>query len=365
MESSETIYLTKDVSSLQLLTEQFTPGESKFTFGVEVDSRQRLRGSMDILLADTHLVHSICVNTDGTLTDESTLIITDVLGAFVDEMDIQTVSLTLDDGSNAIIADSSLIESSTVDPPSQDESTAVPGEPVTEHSLGSMESRSSIVAEAVESVAAQPVTHVTAPCPVPQRLAEVLSSLWTQVEAQSLASSESFFSALKEIRLISVVRRRLANDALHSFFIRPDQNNALVGHFIDEYNAFDYDFRYDTDFKSELCLRALELRAALFLIAKQRKSKAEDAMSQVAGDGMVAVYLHRVHSEGAALLQAELNRFIVALHLILDFTKAVCGRFATDRYNNDLEETLRGEFDAEQSTAGKGGKDKGKDSKGE
>jgi hypothetical protein len=103
----------------------------------------------------------------------------------------------------------------------------------------------------------------------------------------------------------------------------------------------------------------LELGDAIFRESEARKRAALEYVKQVSADGVLSLTMHRCYSESAALVQAEFNRFYVALHLLFDYTKSVKGFEMQTRVLNEIEITLPLVVPSAEPVAptGKGGKD--------
>ena len=175
---------------------------------------------------------------------------------------------------------------------------------------------------------------------IPQKLAVALNNVWTCCEADSKMTSKKCFSVLRNVRYRMMQRCRGINDIIQAVFITKDEKQTLFETFRNDFNSIEEDFRFDLDFKAEMHLRALELRQMLIEITARRREKASGLVKTLGDDGSILVMSHSCRCELAALLQAELNRFVAALHVIFDISKAV-NRF---QYNaqvcNALEETL-------------------------
>ena len=137
-----------------------------------------------------------------------------------------------------------------------------------------------------------------------------------------------------------VQRRRGVHDTLSSMFIRLDNRQELFEEFATGFNAIEADFRFDPECCAELHLRSLEFREAILTICDVRRKEAYDYLTRAAADGAVELSIHVCESEAAAFLQAEYNRFHVALHVLFDYTKMVAGFDMGKRGWNNLEETL-------------------------
>ena len=175
---------------------------------------------------------------------------------------------------------------------------------------------------------------------LPLKLAVALTDMWAAAENQSMEAGRSFFNSLRDCRYQMVQRRRVVHDALSSLQVRLDYRQEVFDEFVSGFNAIDDDFRFDPDCAAELHLRSLELRETLLTACDSRKRESELLVSRAAVDGIAALFIHLSECEGAAILQAEYNRFIISLNLLFDYTKSMASYDRTKRTLNLLEETL-------------------------
>ena len=332
MRASRVTYLDTTVDSVNDTIENVLGNQSKYTIGVESERRREMLVPLESLLQDVGLMTRLSSDDEGRVDKESLHDIALHLHVLMESMSVTKLSEVSVESS---VAEESLTMSDSVD---EDEQTLP---------LGATESKASVTTVLTTDAGSMvsPPVHSGVPAMVPVRLAKVLSKLWDEIERQSTQSISRFYRAIHEVRLLTFSRRRLSNDVLHSYQARNDNKHNLIGKFGNEYNSIENDFRYDNDCKAEMCLRILELRDQMFQMAKSRRLEAEDMMSKIQNDGMTAIYIHRLHCEGVAFLQTELNRFIVTLHLIFDYLKSFVGRPLYEKYENDLEETIKSAYD--------------------
>ena len=176
---------------------------------------------------------------------------------------------------------------------------------------------------------------------MPRDLAIALSRMWGEVEKQSVEAGRSFFKSLRSSRYQMVQRRRALHDALSVQLTRLDCRQELLDDFVVGFNQIDDDFRFDTDCIAELHLRSLELRDVVLMSCDARRKECVAFVAKTCLDGISALLVHASECEGAVMLQAEYNRFIVSLHLLFDFTKAMASYDSTKKIVNTLEETLQ------------------------
>jgi hypothetical protein len=176
---------------------------------------------------------------------------------------------------------------------------------------------------------------------VSAELARSLAGMWGAVESQSVDVGRAFFKGLRDSRYQMMQRRRMLHDTLSVLQSRVDGRQELFDDFVTTFNQVDDDFRFDMDCVAELHLRSLELREALLVGCDARKKEADLFAARAAIDGVCSLLIHQNECEGAAMLQAEYNRFIVSLHLLFDYTKFMATYDSTKKIVNVLEETLQ------------------------
>ena len=175
---------------------------------------------------------------------------------------------------------------------------------------------------------------------MPRELAKALSDMWRTAESQSVETGRSFFNTLRDSRYQMVQRRRALHDALSVLHARLDNRQEIFDDFVSGFNAIDDDFRFDNECAAELHLRSLELREVLLGGCDTRKKDAELFVARAAVDGIAGLLVHLSECEGAAMLQAEYNRFVISLHLLFDYTKTMASYDRSRKTFNLLEETL-------------------------
>ena len=147
------------------------------------------------------------------------------------------------------------------------------------------------------------------------------------------------------------------HDALRLLQVRLDNRQDSFEDFIVGFNQIDDDFRFDPDCVAELHLRTLELREVILLGCDVRKKDAEAFVLTVSLDGIYQLILHMSECEGVAMVQAEYNRFVVSIHLLLDYSKAMASYDCTKKILNVLEETLQASVIDDSSTSSMAAKD--------
>ena len=192
---------------------------------------------------------------------------------------------------------------------------------------------------------------------LPPQLATALSGMWDTAENNSIIVGRMFFKTLRDYRYQMIQRRRVMYDALRLLQVRLDNRQDLFEDFIVGFNQIDDDFRFDTDCVAELHLRTLELRESILSGCDVRKKDAESFVSTVSLDGIHHLLCHMSECEGAAMIQAEYNRFIVSIHLLLDYSKSMASYDSTKRILNVLEETLQASVLDDSSTSSIAAKD--------
>lgn len=170
------------------------------------------------------------------------------------------------------------------------------------------------------------------------QVAKALVSLWDTAERQSRSETESFFQTVRDVRYRMVQRRRCFTDALAKCSNKRDAKQSLWEKFVENFNSFDDDFRYDPDLKAELHLRALELRAAFWALAEVRRKDIDEVRAKILADGALEVAVHCIQGSAASLVQSEVNRFKTGMNIIQDYLKSVSAYKYSSIAFNALEE---------------------------
>jgi hypothetical protein len=150
--------------------------------------------------------------------------------------------------------------------------------------------------------------------------------------------------------------------------MRLDVRQELFDEFRKGFNSLEGDMRYDPDCIAELYLQTIELGEAIFRMCDQRRNEADEYLeTSIKSDGVVYFLMHRCKCEAISLIQSEINRFYVILHLLFDSTKALQSYPIKGRIYNSLEITLDLPGSGSSSTPSVGkannSKDKDKDKK--
>ena len=355
LQTSKVLFLDEDTATVDYLVPRKTEGLNKYTIGLETIRREDALTPLLKLLEDVGLLTRVKVTEQGGVDlsfvdkvyggEAGTLMTLGICGEKKpEEKPTETMLNSETESESSFRASLPLIS-----PSKRSSSSQLCNELIQQNSE---------ISVAPSSFSVKFQCSLSA---VSQRLAVILSRLWDQVEKHSLQLSSSLFHSLEEVRFLTILRRRSAQNSLQMLLSRNDEKQILVNTFCETYNSLEVDFHFDDECKAELCLRAIELRDSFLKIAKVRKLEAEDAMMKVMTDNMVALSTHRLYCEGAAVLQGAINRFTVGLHAILDYTRSILGRVASSKIESDLEETLRGLFDVEKEVKGKDGKSKSKE----
>ena len=201
------------------------------------------------------------------------------------------------------------------------------------------------------------------PNDIPTPLADALLRMWNTSEEQSGRKSDAFFSAMRDVRYQMLQRRRAAFDAVSTLLVKLDNRQELFDAFREKFNNVPADMRFDPECVAELHLQKLELCDTLVKMSEARKASAEVYTHKVSSDAVVLLLQHRCRCECVAMVQSELQRFFVALHLLFDYAKAVRGYEMRGKVLNELEATLAVTLPAETEGAGKKDVKGGKDAK--
>jgi hypothetical protein len=152
-----------------------------------------------------------------------------------------------------------------------------------------------------------------------QPLALALSSLWSQTENQFLHSSTQYFYLIREIKYQFLQRKTAIKQLLFCDFMIPDPHRQeMCGAFQKEFNSFENDLRYDSDFISEYLLRILELRSELWDRVEHKMKEISEKVRGIFRENMVSVLVHRVQCEGGAVIQSYCHLFVTLLNILHD-----------------------------------------------
>eukprot|EP01038_Epipyxis_sp_PR26KG_P014000 gene14000-18777_t len=194
---------------------------------------------------------------------------------------------------------------------------------------------------------------------IPHALCQSLLLLWEETEQQSLLSYQNYFIRQRDVNYQIIQRRRIVYDSMNYLLLRLDQRQELFDEFRKSFNAIDNSMRFDLDTIAELHLQALELGEAIFRMCYNRNQEAEEYLDSLKNDQQINLFIHSLKCENSILIQSELNRFYIILHLLFDSMKAIQGYDYCDakKYCNPLEVTLGGSSSG--GTSGSGGNTKG------
>jgi len=173
---------------------------------------------------------------------------------------------------------------------------------------------------------------------IPKILAEAMNRMWNVSEAHSLDNMDKFFKTLRGIRFQALQRRRAMHDALYTNLVSHDDRQTIFEDFRKGFNEIEEDFRYDVDCMSELHLRTQELRDRFWSMSENRKKDAEAVLRKFANDGSCTLSVHACQSQGVALVQVESNRFVAAVHVLLDLYYSTRKRTIKDVFVGSVEE---------------------------
>jgi hypothetical protein len=172
-------------------------------------------------------------------------------------------------------------------------------------------------------------------------LAITLSSLWSQTEHQFTQSSQQYFHLIREIKYQFLQRKSLIQQALYSELIVSDHRQEIYQQFQQEYNSYENDLRYDSDFTSEYLLRILELRSELSLQIENKMKNIINFIQIIFGENLNQVYIHRINCESVMLIQSYGHLFVTMINILQDCLRHISSAVNTMKeYEVCLEETL-------------------------
>jgi len=309
LQNGEVVLLEEDTRSIDTLQELYTPLRPVQTASVEYSQTNASRDPLVSFLTGMGIVSSYCVGPwDGDYK-------------------------TRDEAVSAVLAEvSSLTNLFTV------------GEPEVEAEAAPKAQEAPEAQEAPVADAAAPPGVVAMSSPKPalleQPVAAFLMGMWRDAEKQSMHSTRSYFAAMRDVRYQMVQRRRAVHDVIQRFVVQRDARQNIFEEFSDRFNMLDDAYRFDFGVMSELYCRTLELARELWLLSDKKRTKILDILKGVSRDGVTSVFVHRCQAEGAALMQAEFKRFLVALHVLFDFTKGSAAFDGSKVLRNSLEACL-------------------------
>ena len=193
-----------------------------------------------------------------------------------------------------------------------------------------------------EPDAALPTQEPVAPAEVviPQKVASFLVQTWKNVEAKATDRTRTFFGSLRDVRYEMLQRRRCVHDIIYKHLVAHDTRQTLFEDFRDSFNEVKWENRLDPDYINELNLRALELGKSIWELCDKRKDACAAILKKFVMDGEVGLNVHLCEVEGAAVLQSEYEKFVVSVHVLQDYCKAVTNYDSHTAMFNELEECL-------------------------
>jgi len=358
------IFLHEEIKSVITLVEPYSPLHPVHTCGIDISVCNQQAAALKKLLVYMNLYRPRGVLTPARMSEMAVGIVTELeetLAALVPKpaVGIEEVGDVGDVVEEGADEDISFVDQQVTKPSEVDEAAAplavavAAADPATGDESGACTPVGPVFV---------PVDYIeTSKLPVP--LARALAECWTASEKASDASSCSFAMAMRELKYQMLQRRRGVHDTVCTILTKLDHKQTLLENFRDDFNSFSLDFRFDPECQAELHLRTLELRDAYWTLCEDRKDAAEKYVALLTGDASTAVMQLRTQCEGAAMVQSEMNRYLAAVQIIFDYTKAVGGySSAEQQLDNELEDTVGGEDTSENKAAkpegGKGGKDK-------
>jgi hypothetical protein len=228
-----------------------------------------------------------------------------------------------------------------------------------EESKGEDEAEAEAPAAEVE---AAPVALVTpAAAALSQAVAKYLVGTWKAVETKCTDRTRAFYGSLRDCRYEMLQRRRTVHDVVYKHLVARDKRQEMFENFRDGFNDVSWDCRYDKDFIHEMNLRALELGKELWQLCDTRSETCAAILKKFMRDGEVALNVHMVQVEGAAVIQSEYERFVVSVHVLQDFCRGVANFDSRLAEGSVLEACLEPEVPtleaaAAAAAAGAGGK---------
>ena len=200
---------------------------------------------------------------------------------------------------------------------------------------------------------------------LPPRLSRILADVWEAGERQTRASSEQFFSSMRELHYHTIQRRGAIRQVVVTQTLQRDNKQDIFDAFREDFNSFENDFRFDAELMNELYLRTLELRDQFWDISESKAANTKKVIQKISRDEMEKVFIHQARCEGASLLQSYLGLFVAGLNVLFDYMRATSAYGYTRAYGQVLE-TIGPAINPSLQTdyeGGKGAKDKSKKNK--
>jgi len=328
LQNGEIVLLEEETQSIDTLEELYTPLRPVQTTSVEYSQTDAVKDPLMKFLSSMGILSSYSVGPwDGDYKTRE-----EAISAVLSEVSSLTNLFVVGDDVVEVVSEEAvpvskevLAEASTEEAPAAEETTPVEpaAEPTSEEEVTKVVKMSSPKAALLE----QPV-------------AAFLMGMWKDAERQSMHSTRSYFAAMRDVRYQMVQRRRGVHDVIQRFIIQRDDRQNIFEEFSDRFNMLDDAFRFDFGVMGELYCRNLELARQLWLLSDNKREQILSALKSISRDGMTSVFIHRCQAEGAALMQAEFKRFLVALHVLFDFTKGSAAFNGSKVMRNTLEACL-------------------------
>lgn len=152
---------------------------------------------------------------------------------------------------------------------------------------------------------------------VPQ-LSAVLAGVWDDMESEYVSMMMKAFDLQREQRTRTSNRANRIIDDFCRFLRRPDAKQHHVNQFQEQFNQVVDEMRFDESTKFELHARTDILQDELMLIVETKTTENEDELDGVMQDGWIEDTRQCVATIFQMALQAECDRFLVSVHLLVD-----------------------------------------------
>lgn len=173
---------------------------------------------------------------------------------------------------------------------------------------------------------------------LPARLATILNKIWNVAESHVDVSCQSFFKSMRDIRYTMLQRKGIVYQVIASHLLKRDSRQDIFDAFVENFNSFDEDFRYDIDLMADLHLKTLDLRDSLWDLTEEKIRAVNRELQTIAIDAICQLLIHRSYGEGIVLLQVYTELFVASLHQISDYFRSTAGFDYYVNYGQELEE---------------------------
>ncbi|KAI9311754.1 hypothetical protein BDR26DRAFT_1017305 [Obelidium mucronatum] len=165
-----------------------------------------------------------------------------------------------------------------------------------------------------------------------KELAEILSDQWVTIEQTYTDTIKFAFRCLRREREAIMKYRHKTKVDFRKYLERPDKKQELLELFQKEYNSIEDDLRPDPDAKAELHQRAEDLREKLWEMSDKRRDEADAERVTIIEDRYIEDHFAIVSNIYISMMQAEVDKYLGAKQLALDYYKDSYGATVLGEY---------------------------------